>query len=87
MVNLGSYVRCIDTTGVSKVKIFRLNVPYYNTRVNLGDTVIVIIKAVNTKTEFLRDTRIKFRFRRGSMHRAVVVHTKDKYKRANRSYI
>jgi len=87
MIKLGSFCSCIDITGVSYVKIFKSNVPCYNRRVELGDTVIVIIKAVNPSTNFLRDERLKWKFRRGSLHRAVVVHTMEKYKRANRSYI
>ena len=87
MIKIGSYCNCIDTTGVSYVKIFKSNVPCYNKRVKLGDTVLVVVRAVNTKTKFLKDERVKFKFRRGSIHKAVVVHTIEKYKRANRSYI
>jgi len=30
---------------------------------------------------------LKFKFRKGSVHRAIVVHTREKYKRKNRTYI
>ena len=87
MIRIGSYVNCIDTTGVHMVKIFKSNVPCYNKQVHLGETVLVVVRAVNPRVRFLKDERIKFKFRRGSIHRAVVVHTIEKYKRANRSYI
>jgi ribosomal protein L14 len=87
IVKLGSYVSCIDTTGIIMVKIFKSNVPCYNKCVDLGDTIIVRIIGKNIKTKFLQDIKIKFRFRRGSLHKAIVVHTKNLYKRANRRYI
>jgi ribosomal protein L14 len=87
MLKIGSYAYCIDITGVHLVKIFKVLGGGYKKKITLGTMVMVVIRSVNTSTHFLRDERVKFKFRKGSIHRAVVVHTMEKYKRANRSYI
>jgi ribosomal protein L14 len=87
MVKIGSYAYCIDTTGVHLVKIFQALRASYKKTVTLGDVVFIVIRGVNTNAHFLRDDRIKFKFRKGSVHRAIVVHTREKFKRKNRTYI
>src|SRR5689334_6630550 len=51
------------------VKIFKSNVPCYNKQVHLGETVLVVVRAVNPRVRFLKDERIKFKFVKGSIHK------------------
>jgi ribosomal protein L14 len=87
MLKIGSYAYCIDITGVHLVKIFKVLGAGSKNNIMLGTMVMIVVKSVNTRSHFLKDERIKFKFRRGTIHRAIVVHTKEKYRRANRTYI
>jgi len=87
MVKIGSYAYRIDTTGVHLVKIFQVFGASYKRRAILGDVVYVVIRGVDTKAHYLKDDRMKFKFRKGSVHRAVVVHTREKFRRRNRQFI
>ena len=86
-MKIGTYAYCIDITGVHLVKIFKVLGAGSKNNIILGTMVMIVVKSVNPRAHFLKDDRIKFKFRKGSIHRAIVVHTREKYKRANRTYI
>ncbi|MGZ5471991.1 MAG: uL14 family ribosomal protein [Nitrososphaeraceae archaeon] len=87
MLKIGTYAYCIDITGVHLVKIFKVLGAGSKNNITLGTMVMIVVRGVNTQTRFLKDDRIKFKFRKGTIHRAIIVHTRKKYKRVNRSYI
>jgi ribosomal protein L14 len=87
MLKVGSYAYCIDNTGVIFVKIFQALGNSYKKQVELGDVVWVVVKTVNNSAHFLKDDKTKWKFRGGSVHRAVVVHVVEKYRRRNMTYI
>lgn len=86
-MKVGTYAYCIDITGVHLVKIFKVLGAGSRNKIILGTMVMIVVKSVNPRSFFLKDERVKFKFRKGSIHRAIVVHTREKYKRANRTYI
>jgi ribosomal protein L14 len=87
MLKIGSYAYCIDITGVHLVKIFKVLGAGSTNNIILGTMVMIVVKSVNSRSIFLKNDRIKFKFRKGTIHRAIIVHTKEKYLRANRTYI
>jgi ribosomal protein L14 len=87
MVRIGSYAYCIDTTGVHLVKIFQVFGASYKRHANLGDVVYVVVRGVDTTAHYLKDDRTKFKFRKGSVHRAIVVHVREKVRRYNRTFM
>jgi ribosomal protein L14 len=87
MLKVGSYAFCIDVSGVYFVKIFKVFGGSRKKQITIGKMVMVVVKSVNTNTHFLKDDKMKLKFNKGSIHRAIVVHTIAKYKRSNRTYI
>ncbi len=87
MIKIGSYAYCIDMTGVHFVKIFQVFGASYKRSASIGDVVYVVIKVVDTRAHYLRDDRIKFKFRKGSVHRAILVHVREKVRRYNRTLL
>ena len=86
-MKVGTYAYCIDITGVHLVKIFKVLGAGSKNKITLCTMVMIVVKSVNPRSNFLKDERIKFKFRKGSIHRAIVVHTREKYKGANITYI
>jgi ribosomal protein L14 len=74
-------------SGVYFVKIFQALGASYKKQVILGDAVFIVVRGVNTGAHFLKDDRVKYKFRKGSVHRAIIVHTIEKFRRYNRTYI
>ena len=87
MIRVGAYAQCIDMTGVNFVKIFKVLGASYKNNITLGDVVYVVIRGVDTSSHYLKDERMKFKFRVGSIHRAIVVHMRQKYIRKNKSFL
>lgn len=87
MTKVGSYAYCLDNTGVYFVKIFHAIGSRFKKEVTLGDVVYITVRGVDTGAHFLKDDRIKFKFRKGSVHKAIIVHVREKYRRRNRSFI
>jgi len=78
MIRIGSIVYCIDNTGVVMVKIFQVIGNRVKREATLGSKVLVVVKRINLKSKALKDARKKNKFRRGSVHRAVIVNVKQK---------
>lgn len=88
MLQIQSYAYCVDNTGVRLVKVFQVVGASARRQATLGDMVWVVVKAIDTKKGiFLRDEKRKWKFRRGSVHKAVVVQVKQKIRRRDLSYI
>jgi large subunit ribosomal protein L14 len=87
MIRYGSIVHCIDNTGVKLVKVFQILGKRHKRKTNLFDFIWIIVKARNLKAKNLKESRQRWRFRKGSMHRAIVVQTKQNFQRKNKMYI
>jgi len=84
-MGVSSIVNCIDNTGVVYVKIIKV-FGHTNKRVaKIGDRVSLVISSINLNTKNMKDQRKRHRFRRGSIHKGVVVQTKQRFHRRNRS--
>jgi len=73
MIRKGSVVYCVDNTGVKLVKVFQVIGSRHRRKANLGDFVLVVIRARNLKAKNMKSEKQLWRFRRGSVHRAIVI--------------
>ncbi len=74
-------------TGVHLVKIFKVIGSCYKRQAKLGDIVFVVVRGVDTSAHYLKDDRLKWKFRKGSVHWAIIVHVRKWYRRRNLTYI
>ena len=77
MIRKNSVVFCIDNTGVKLVKVFQVVGSRHRRKASLGDFVWVVIKVRNLKAKNMQSEKQLWRFRRGSIHRAIVVNVKS----------
>jgi len=87
MLRKNSKVYCKDNTGVKLVKVFQVAGSRHRRKANLGDMVLVVVRARNLKANNLKNSRQLWRFRRGSVHRALVVNVSSWYYRSIGIYI
>jgi len=87
MIRKNSVVECIDNTGVKLVKVFQVVGSRHRRKANLGDFVWVSIVARNLKAKNMQNEKQLWRFRRGSVHKGIIVQVKSWYKRRNCTYI
>jgi len=87
MIKMGTYIYCVDNTGVVIVKVFQVIGNRFTRVATLGTKVLVVVKGVNVRAKSLQDEKKKHKFRRGSVHRAVIVQMKKKFRRRDLSYI
>jgi len=87
MLRKGSVVYCVDNTGVKLVKVFQVIGKRHRRKANLGDFVLVIIRARNLKAKNMKSEKQLWRFRRGSVHRAIVINVNSWYYRPIGIYI
>jgi ribosomal protein L14 len=76
MIRHGSVVYCKDNTGVKLVRVIQVVGGRHKRKANIGDRVLVVIQARNLRAKNLQNERQLLRFRRGSVHRALVVNVK-----------
>jgi ribosomal protein L14 len=72
---------CVDNTGVVFVKLIKVLGNSYKKQAEVGDRVAVVIAAINVKAKNMQDERKRRKLRSGSVHRAIVVQTKIRFKR------
>jgi ribosomal protein L14 len=87
MIRKGSVVYCVDNTGVKLVKVFQVIGSRHRRKANLGDFVLIIIRARNLKAKNMKSEKQLWRFRRGSVHRAIVVNVNSWHYRSIGIYI
>jgi ribosomal protein L14 len=84
-MGVSSIVHCIDNTGVLYVKIIKV-FGHTNKRVaKIGDRVSLVISSINLNTKSMKDARKRHKFRKGSIHKGVVVQTKQRFFRTNKT--
>jgi len=74
-----SIVNCIDNTGVIRVKIIKVFGHTNKRRAMIGDRVSLVISAINLNTKNMKDHRKRHKFRKGSIHKGIVVQTKQRF--------
>ena len=87
MIRHNSVVYCRDNTGVRLVRVIMVVGGRHKRKANIGDKVLVVIQARNLRAKNLQNERQLLRFRKGSVHRALVVNIKTWYYRPIGAYI
>ena len=57
MIRKGSVVYCVDNTGVKLVKVFQVIGSRHRRKANLGDFVLIIIRARNLKAKNMKSEK------------------------------
>lgn len=87
MIRKNSVVTCVDNTGVKLVKVFQVVGCRHRRKANIGDFVWVSVVARNLKAKNMQNEKQMWRFRRGAVHKAIIVQTSSWYQRRNRTFI
>jgi large subunit ribosomal protein L14 len=87
MIRKNSVVSCVDNTGVKLVKVFQVVGCRHTRKANLADFVWISVVARNLKSKNMQNDKQLWRFRRGSVHKAIIVQTKNWYERRNKTFI
>lgn len=83
MVQLGSILKVADKTGIFTVECLKV-LNFSKKRIaKIGDIIIVSVKTISTKRFAFLKARLQKRYRRGSIHRALIIRTKVNYSRVN----
>jgi len=77
---MNSYVYCVDSTGVANAKVIQMygNAVKSKRVASYGDMVYVVVKSLDKSSGNLKDEKQRKKFKRGTLHRAIIVHTKKK---------
>jgi ribosomal protein L14 len=81
MIKMNSFVNCVDNTGVADVKIIQVFGNKNKREALYGDRVFIVVKSWDRSSKSLTDEKQRKKFRKGSMHRGIIVHLKIKVKR------
>jgi len=76
MIKMNSYIYCVDNTGVANAKVIQM---YGNKKKRVAsyrDMVYVVIKSLDKSSGNLLDEKQRKKYKKGSLHRAIIVHTK-----------
>jgi ribosomal protein L14 len=84
---MNSIVHCCDNTGIAKLRVIRIKGRANKRNAKIGDILTVVIKHINYKTTFFQEKNRKTKFKKGSIHRAILINSKKKFRRKNLSYI
>jgi large subunit ribosomal protein L14 len=87
MIQVGSISKVCDKTGVNNVQCIKVIGPYKKRIAHIGDIIIVSVLTINPKKFQNMKSFKKKRFLKGTLHRALIVRTKFKFKRSNQIYI
>lgn len=87
MVQLGSILKVVDKTGIFTVVCLKV-LNYTKKRIaNIGDVIIVTVRTIDVKRFLFLKARWQKRYKRGSIHRALVLRTKVNYCRTNGAFL
>jgi len=81
MIISGTVVDVVDNTGILKARCIKV---YGNTKkkyAKIGDIILVVVETYTLKRGFFLDEKKKDRFLKGKKHKALVLRTKQSYKR------
>jgi ribosomal protein L14 len=80
-----SIVNCVDNTGVVFVKIIKVFGHTNKRFAKIGDRISLVISSINLNTKNMKDHRRRHKLRRGTIHRGIVIQTKQRFFRKNRT--
>jgi len=88
MLRMNSFAYCVDNTGVADVKVFQILGENKKKRVGtIGDRVYIVVKSLDKILINLLEEKKRKRYKKGTLHRAVIIHVKKKVKRKNRTWM
>ena len=81
MIIAGTTVDVVDNTGILKARCIKI---YGNSKkgyAEVGDIILVVVETYTLKRGFFLDEKKKERFLKGKKHKALILRTKQFYKR------
>lgn len=87
MIQVGSILKVSDKTGVSLVKCVKVYGPYKKKIATIGDLILASVKHINPKKFKKMKLFKRKRFMKGTLHRCLVIRSKNYYKRSNNVFI
>jgi large subunit ribosomal protein L14 len=88
MIKMNTYVYCVDNSGVAYAKVFQILGENKKRRVGtIGDRVYVVIKSLDSILFNLLEEKKKKKFMVGTIHRAIIVQIKKKFKREDKTWM
>jgi large subunit ribosomal protein L14 len=87
MVQLGSILKVSDKTSIVLVQCVKVLKSYKNKIAKTGDVILVSVQWVNTKKYVLLKARLKKKYLKGTIHRALVIRSKVNYCRIKGVYL
>lgn len=73
-------VYCVDSTGVANAKVIQIYGNMKKRVATYGDMIYVVVKSLDKSSGNLLDEKQRKKFRKGTLHRAIIVHTKKKFR-------
>lgn len=87
MIRMNSMVYCVDSTGVANAKVIQMYGNRNKRSASYGDMVYVVVKSWDKSSGNLKDEKQRKKFKKGTLHRAVIVHTKKKVRRIDNTWM
>ncbi len=87
MIQTGTILNVCDKTGVTLVQCIKVLGPYQKKIAYIGDVIIVTVKHINTRKFIKMKYSKKKKFFVGTIHRGLVVRSKEQYCRTLGVYI
>ena len=84
---MNSYVYCVDNTGVANAKVIQVYGNKKRRVASYGDMVYIVVKSLDRSSGNLLDEKQRKKFQKGTVHKAVVVHTKKKVRRIDNTWM
>lgn len=81
MIQLGSIVKVTDKSGVVLGQCIKVLGPRKRKFAGIGDLVLISVKWINVKRLSFAKARIQRRYRKGTIHRAMVIRAKKNIER------
>ena len=86
MIKMNSYVYCVDNTGVANAKVIQMYGNKNKRVASYGDMVYIVVKSLDKSSGNLLDEKQRKKYKKGSLHRAIIVHIKKKIKRVDNTW-
>lgn len=87
MLQLTSYVKVCDRTGVVVGQCIKVLGPRKRLIAILGEMILVSVKRINVRRLSLAKLRIQKRFQKGTMHRVLILRTQVNYQRQSYAFV
>lgn len=87
MLQLSSYVKVCDRTGVVAGQCIKVLGARKRLIAGLGEMILVSVKRVNVRRLSLAKLRIQKRFQKGTMHRVLILRTQVNYQRQTYAFV